>query len=174
MITMTNPAIRTANKHTLSVLVYHNMNTFSRIIGIFSGQGYEIDSLSFGLEKEAGQAQITITTRGDEQVIEQITKQLNKIVDVIKVTDLTYKQFVDRELALIKVSAKVKHRSEVMQIADVFKANIIDISPEKLSIQVTGNSDKIDAFIGMVRPFGVAEVARTGSVAVKREYSGSI
>ena len=174
-MTITNNQLkRTANKHTLSVLVYHNMNTFSRIIGIFSGQGYEIDSLSFGTEKEAGQAQITITTHGDEQIIEQITKQLHNIVDVKKVTDLTYEHFVDRELALVKVAANVNHRSEVMQIAQVFHAKVIDISPDKLSIQVTGNSDKIDAFIGMVRPFGVAEVARTGSVAVKREYNGSI
>src|SRR5699024_1857954 len=108
------------------------------------------------------------------QIIEQITKQLHNIVDVKKVTDLTYEHFVDRELALVKVAANVNHRSEVMQIAQVFHAKVIDISPDKLSIQVTGNSDKIDAFIGMVRPFGVAEVARTGSVAVKREYNGSI
>lgn len=166
--------MKTENTYTLSVLLFFNMNAFSRVIGTFSGQGYEIDSLSFGLDKEEGRAQITITTRGDERVIEQITKQLNKIVDVIKVTDLTYKQFVDRELALIKVSANVNHRSEVMQIARVFKANIIDISPEKLSIEVTGNSDKIDAFIGMVRPFGIAEIARTGAVAVKREYEGTV
>ena len=171
---VTNQMIRTENQHTLSVVVYHNMNTFSRIIGIFSGQGYEIDSLSFGTEKKAGQAQITITTHGDEQVIEQITKQLHKVVDVIKVTDLTYKKFVDRELALIKVCADSKCRSEVMQVAQVFNAKVIDISPDKLSIEVTGNSDKIDAFIGMVHPFGVAEVARTGTVAVKREYNGSI
>lgn len=165
---------RTSNKHTLSVLVYHNMNTFSRIIGIFSGKGYEIDSLSFGTQKQSGLAQITITTHGDKQVIEQITKQLHKIVDVNKVTDLTYEHFVDRELALVKVAASVAHRSEVMQIAQVFRAKVIDISPEKLSIEVTGSSDKIDAFIGMIRPFGIAEIARTGSVALKREYNGSI
>lgn len=170
----TNHKKRTGNEHTLSVVAYYNMNTFSRVIGIFSGQGYEIDSLSFGTEKREGQVQITITTHGDEQVIEQITKQLHNIVDVIKVSDLTYKKFVDRELALIKVAADVNNRSEVMQITQVFHAKVIDISPEKLSIQVTGNSDKIDAFIGMVRPFGISEVARTGTVAVKREYEGTV
>lgn len=174
MITTAKPLEQNMNKHTLSVVVYHNMNTFSRIIGIFSGQGYEIDSLSFGTVKEDGKAQITITTYGDSQTIEQIIKQLHNVVDVKKVTDLTNEQFVDRELALVKINADVDSRAEVMQITQVFKAKVIDISPQKLSVEVTGNSDKIDAFIGMVRPFGVTEVARTGTTAVKREYSGTI
>lgn len=162
----------TVKKHTLSVLVSHNMNAFSRIIGIFSGKGFEVDSVSFGTDRESGMSRITLTTSGEEHVIEQITKQLNKVVDVVKVADLTYEYFMERELALIKVAATSSNRSEVMQIAQVFKGKIVDISPDKLSVEVTGNRDKIDAVIGMLRPFGISELARTGSVALKREYNG--
>lgn len=160
-------------RHTISVLVDHNLNALARIIGIFSGRGFEIDSISFGTGQDPERARITITTMGDEQIIEQITKQLNKVIDVAKVTDLTYEPFVERELALIKVKAGQSSRSEIMQIAQVFRAKIIDISPQRVSVEVTGNKDKVDAAIGMMRPFGITEVARTGSVALKREFSGS-
>lgn len=165
---------QSTQSHTLSIVGNHNLNTFSRVMGVFSGRGFEVDSVSFGNSRKDGMARITITTRGDDQVIEQITKQLHKIVDVVKVNDLTYEHFVDRELALIKVAATASNRSEIMQIAQVFKAKVIDISPEKISLEVTGNSDKIDAFISMLQPFGVAEIARTGSVALKREYNGAV
>lgn len=162
------------DKHTLSVLVSYNLNALSRIIGIFSSKGFEIDSISVGSGKESGLARITITTHGEEQIIEQITKQLHKIIDVVTVADLTYDSFVERELALVKVKAASSTRSEIMQIAQVFRAKVIDIAPEKLSIEITGNKDKVDAFLGMVRPFGIMEVARTGSVALKREFDGSV
>ncbi|MDX1617596.1 MAG: acetolactate synthase small subunit [Balneolaceae bacterium] len=174
MTTTQNGVETTTKKHTLSVLVSYNLNALSRIIGIFSGKGFEIDSISFGSGEESGLARITITTHGDEQIIEQITKQLNKIIDVVKVTDLTYDYFVERELALVKVAATASSRSEVMQVAQVFRAKVIDISPDKLAIEVTGNRDKVDAFIGMMRPFGISEIARTGSVALKREYNGAV
>lgn len=174
MTTTQNGAETTTKKHTLSVLVSYNLNALSRIIGIFSGKGFEIDSISFGSGEESGLARITITTHGDEQIIEQISKQLNKIIDVVKVTDLTYDYFVERELALVKVAATASSRSEVMQVAQVFRAKVIDISTDKLAIEVTGNRDKVDAFIGMMRPFGISEIARTGSVALKREYDGSV
>ena len=165
----------TENRHTISVLVDHNLNALARIIGIFSGRGFEIDSISFGTGEDPKRARVTITTVGDERIVEQITKQLHKVIDVVKVKDLTYEPFVERELAIIKVStsASPNSRSEIMQIAQVFRAKIIDISQNQLSIEVTGNKDKVDAAIGMMRPFGVNEVARTGSVALKREYSGS-
>lgn len=163
-----------STRHTLSILVKYNLNVLSRIIGIFSGRGFEVDSISFGAGQDSGQALITITTHGDEHIVEQITKQLHKIIEVLKVTDLTYKQFAERELALVKVAATSSSRSEVMQIAQVFQAKIIDISPEKLSLEVTGNNDKVNAFIAMLRPFGISEIARTGSVALKREYNGSL
>ncbi len=159
-------------KHTISVLVAHNLNALSRIIGMFSGRGFDIDSISFGQGQEPGLALITITTQGDEQIVEQITKQLHNVIDVIKVKDLTYVSFIARELALVKVSAPPAKRSEIMQIVNVFRAKIIDISPDKLTIEVTGSGDKISAAIGMLQQFGLVEVARTGSVALKREFTG--
>jgi acetolactate synthase-1/3 small subunit len=159
-------------KHTISVSVQNNFNALSRIVGLFSGRGFSIDTISFGEGEEPGLARVTITTEGDEQIIEQISKQLNKLVDVIKVVDLTYEPFVERELALVKVASTPSTRSEIMQVVNVFRAKIIDISPKTLTIEVTGKEDKIDAAIGMLRPFGLREVARTGSVALRREFQG--
>jgi len=160
------------SRHTISVLVDHNLNALSRILGMFNGRGFDIDSISFGKGQQPGLARITITTRGDNSVVEQITKQLHNVIDVVKVKDLTFEPFVARELALIKVTAPASRRSEIMQIVNVFRAKIIDISPDKLTIEVTGNSDKITAALGMLRQFGLVEVARTGSVALTREFTG--
>ncbi len=159
-------------KHTISVIVEQQFNALSRIMGLFSGRGYKIESISFGPTEETGLARLTITTEGDEHIIEQITKQLNKIIDVRKVTDLTYVQFVERELTLIKVSSSQANRLEIMQVVNVFRGNIIDISPTTLTIEITGKEDKINSALEMFRPFGLVEVARTGSVALKREYRG--
>ncbi len=159
-------------RHTISVAVEHSFNALSRIVGLFSGRGYRIDSISFGEGEEPGMARVTITASGDDQIIEQITKQLYKIIDVTKVVDLTTIPFVERGLALIKVSASHTTRSEIMQIIDVFRAKIIDITPKTLTIEVTGSKDKVDAAISMIKPFGLKEVARTGSVALKREFKG--
>lgn len=159
-------------KHTISVLVSHNLNALSRILGLFSGRGYDIESISFGSGEEPGLARITITSRGDERIIEQITKQLHKVIEVQKVKDLTYEPFVERELAIVKVYAPPQSRSEIMQLVNVFRAKIIDISPDKLSVEVTGNEDKVNAAIGILKQFGIVEVARTGSVALKREFTG--
>lgn len=164
--------VEESRKHTISVLVKHSFNALSRIVGLFSGRGFDIDSISFGEGQEPGLARITITTHGDEQIIEQINKQLHKLVDVLKVADLTYEPFVERELALVKVSATQSVRSEIMQIVNIFRAKIIDISPESMTVEVTGSQDKVDAALGMLRQFGMVEVARTGSVALKREYQG--
>ncbi len=159
-------------KHTILVHFQNNFNALSRIIGLFSGRGFSIDSVSFGEAREPGMAIMTITTRGDERIIEQINNQLNKIVDVVKVSDLTYEPFVERELALVKVSSTPESRSEIIEVVNVFRAKIIDISPQSLTIEVTGKKDKLDAAIGMFQPFGLLEVARTGSVALKREFKG--
>lgn len=173
-MTTSKVADQTDQKHTISVLVNHSLNALSRILGMFSGRGFDIDSISFGMGEKPGLARITITTRGDQQIIEQITKQLHKVIDVVKVKDLTFESYIERELAIIKVTTTPATRSEIMQITQVFRAKIIDISQETLSIEVTGNKDKIDAAIEMMRPFGIKEVARTGSVALKREFSGNI
>jgi len=157
-------------KHTLSLLVENNPGTLSRIAGQLNGRGFNIDSIAVGHAEESGTTRITLVTHGDDTIIEQITKQLNKIVDVIKVTDLTDTKFLNRELALIKIQAVPDQRLEIMQIADVFRGKIVDISPRSLTIEVTGIEDKIDALISLLRPFGIKEVARTGPVALKREY----
>ncbi len=170
---MSNNAVATAPRHTLSVLVSHNLNTFSRIIGIFSGKGFEIDSISLGPEADPAKARITITTRGDEKVIEQICKLLHNVVDVLKVTDLTHKKSMARELALVKVATNASNRSDIMMVAQAFRAKVVDISSDKLAFEVTGNKDKIDAFIEVLQPFGISEVARTGSVALKREFQNT-
>ena len=115
---------------------------------------------------------MTLTTRGDEQIIEQITKQLNKLVNVIKVVDLTFEPFVERELVLIKVSALPSVRMEIMQIVSIFRAKIIDISPKSVTVELTGSADKVNASISMLKPFGILETARTGTVALRREFQG--
>jgi acetolactate synthase-1/3 small subunit len=169
-----NTQVNTERRHTISVLVNHNLNALARIIGIFSGKGFEINSISFGSGENPKQARVTITTVGDQHVVEQIIKQLHKVIDVVKVKDLTFDPFVERELAIIKVSTDPSSRSEIMQIVQVFHAKVIDISQNRLSIEVTGPKDKIDATIEILRPFGVEEVARTGSVALKQEFNGSL
>jgi len=159
-------------KHTISVLAENKFGALARIVGLFTGRGFDIDSISLGESEERGLARMTIVTHGDDAIIEQIVKQLNKIVDVIKVTDLTQESFVERELALIKVAANVSNRSEIMQIVDIFRAKIVDISPRTLTVEATGGEAKVNAIISMLRPFGIKEVARTGGVALKREFQG--
>lgn len=159
-------------KHTISLLVEHKLGGLSRIAGLFSSRGYTIDSISVGDAEEKGTSRMTIVTHGDDQIIEQITKQLNKVVDVIKVNDLTSESFVNRELALIKVAASPSVRGEIFQIVDVFRGSIVDISSRTLTIEATGSEDKINAIISMLQPFGLKEVARTGRVALKREFQG--
>ncbi|MEN9839341.1 MAG: acetolactate synthase small subunit [Bacteroidota bacterium] len=159
--------------HTISLIVSHGFNALSRIVGLFSGRGFVIDTITFGDAEVPGMARVTITTHGDKRIIEQITHQLEKLVDVVSVTDLTFGPFVARELALIKVEVTMENRSEIMQVANVFRAKIIDISPKSLTIELTGGKDKVDAAISMFRPFGLREVARTGSVALSREYQGT-
>ena len=161
-------------KHTISVLFENKFNAIPRMVGLFSGRGYSIESISFGQGEEPGLTRATLTTEGDAQIIEQIAKQLHKLVDVLKVVDLTYEPFVERELALVKVSSTPSNRSEIMQIADIFRAKIIDISAKTLTVEVTGKSDKVNAAIGMLMQFGIREIARTGSVALKREYQEKI
>lgn len=167
---MTTNNVTSTSKHTLSVLVSHNLNSFSRIIGVFSGKGFEIDSISLGPEADPGLARITLTTVGDEKVIEQIVKHLHNVVDVLKVNNLTHTQNITRELAIIKVSSNQSSRSDIMLVSQAFRAKVVDISSNQLSLEVTGNKDKIDAFIDVLRPYGISEIARTGTVALKREY----
>ncbi len=157
-------------KHTISILVEEKFNALSRIVGLFSGRGYRIDTITVGGSERPGMARITLTTRGDNTIIEQIIKQLHKLVDVLTVTDLTDEPFVSRELALAKVSSSESNRLELMQIADIFRGNIVDMSKTSVTVEITGKTEKIDAALEMLENYGLIEVARTGCVALKREY----
>ncbi|MCZ6778196.1 MAG: acetolactate synthase small subunit [Acidobacteriota bacterium] len=159
-------------KHTISLLVENKFGVLSRIVGLFSGRGYNIDSISVGPAEDADLSRMTIVSSGDDRIIEQIMKQLNRLVDVIKVVDLSRESFVERELALIKVAASPSTRSEIVQITNIFRAKVVDISTRTLTVEATGNEAKINAIIGMLRPFGLKEIARTGKTALTREYRG--
>ncbi len=158
--------------HTISVLVENKAGVLSHISGLFAGRGFNIDSLSVGETDDPTVSRMTIVVNGDDRTLEQVTKQLNRLIDVIKVVDLTNENFVERELALVKLKAGRSSRSEIMEIVDVFRAKIIDISPSTLTVEATGSVDKVDAIISMLKPFGVKEIARTGKVALAREYRG--
>ena len=155
-------------RHTIAVLVENRFGVLARVAGLFSGRGYNIESLNVAETLEPGVSHMTIVTSGEDHVIEQITKQLNKQIDVIKVVDLNDKDFVDREMALIKIHAPDEHRAEALRIVDIFRAKVIDSSPKHYSIEVTGCRDKIDAIINLLRPIGIKEIVRTGSVALQR------
>jgi acetolactate synthase-1/3 small subunit len=140
----------------------------SRVAGLFSGRGFNIESLTVAETLDPTVSRITLVTRGDDQVLAQITKQLNKLVSVIKVLDFTETRHVERELALIKVTADEKTRSEVMHIVDIFRCKVIDVSPQSYLIEVTGDEDKISALLELLQPLGIKEIARTGKVAMHR------
>ncbi|RKY57759.1 MAG: acetolactate synthase small subunit [Candidatus Latescibacterota bacterium] len=161
-------------KHTIAALVENRFGVLARIAGLFSARGFNIDSLTVGETEDPTISRMTIVVEGDDRVLEQVMKQLNKLVDVIKVSDISSQKFVDRELVLIKVNAPRSRRSEIMEIAEVFRAKIVDISPNTLTIEATGNEDKIKAIIGMLKPFGIKELARTGRVAMLREFRGEV
>ncbi len=159
-------------RHTLSVLVENKHGVLTRVAGMFSRRGYNIDSLTVGVTEDPTISRMTIVVRGDDEVLEQVTKQLNKLIDVIRVTDLKSEETVERELALFKVSSDVSNRSEIMQIADIFRARIIDVAPRSMIIEVTGDESKIDAIEQLLRPFGIREMVRTGKVALRRGAKG--
>jgi acetolactate synthase-1/3 small subunit len=159
-------------KHTISVLVENEFGVLSRVVSLFSGRGFNIDSLSVAPTNEEGMSRMTIVTRGDENILEQINKQLNKLIDVIKVIDFTEGSAIDRELALIKVTAEDDSRAEVLRIVDIFRAKIIDVTPKSYTIEATGSPLKIDAILELLRPLGLKELVRTGAVAIGRGAKG--
>jgi acetolactate synthase I/III small subunit len=168
------PIVSQVRKHTISILVENKFGAFNRIAGLFAAKGYNIDSLTVGPTEDDTVSRMTIVTAGDDAVIEQIIKQLNKLINTIKVTDLTYESFVERDLALIKVQTNSDTRSEIMQIAEIFQAKIVDISPKTVTVESVGSQQKVDAMIKMLKPFGIKELARTGRVALKREFQGEV
>jgi len=155
-------------RHTISVLVENKFGVLARVAGMFSGRGFNIDTLNVGPTLDPTTSRMTIVVRGDDKVLEQVTKQLEKLVDVIDVQDFQDEQFVDRELVLARVRADSKTRAEVMQICDIFRAKIIDVQPEKLAIELTGTESKINKFLLLMDHFGISELTRTGKVALAR------
>lgn len=155
-------------RHVIAVLVENQFGVLARIAGLFSGKGFNIDSLTVAETLDPTLSRMTIVTHGDERVIEQTIKQLNKLVDVVSVTDLTDKPHVEREMILVKVQAEGPARGEIIQIAEIFRSRIVDVSHQALTIETTGDEGKINAFIRMLEPYGIIDVVRTGKVAIGR------
>jgi acetolactate synthase I/III small subunit len=156
-------------QHTISILVENKAGVLSRVTGLFSRRGFNIESLAVGPCEEPGMSRITIVAIADDDKVEQIMKQLNKLIDVIKVSDLTGSPRVERELALIKVTAELgTSRAEIMQIAEIFRASIVDVSPKSIVLQVIGDTDKIEALESLLRQYGVKEFVRTGTIGILR------
>lgn len=161
-------------KHTISVLVENEFGVLSRVSGLFSGRGFNIESLSVAPTLDDSISRMTIVTSGDDRILEQITKQLNKLIDTIKVIDFTGEdeEYVQRELALIKVSAEEGTRAEVMRITDIFRANVIDVTPKSYTIEVMGSPEKINAVVELLKPIGIKELCRTGPAVLGRGPKG--
>ena len=155
-------------KHTIAILVENKFGVLSRVAGLFSARGYNIESLSVGETVDPVVSRMTVVVRGDEFVIEQVMKQLHKLIDVIKVSDLTDDSHVQRELVLIRVNAEPQHRAEVLRIADIFRAKVIDVTPLSFVLEATGDEGKLEAMIELLRPMGIQELVRTGKVAIAR------
>jgi acetolactate synthase-1/3 small subunit len=156
-------------RHTISVLVENKFGVLTRVAGLFSGRGYNIDTLNVAPTHDPSLSRMTIVTRGDDPTIDQITKQLNKLVDVLEVRDFREGEYVDRELVLVKVGVDSKTRAEIMQISDIFRAKIVDVQPKTLTIEITGDESKIEKFIDLMKTFGVLELTRTGKIALSRK-----
>jgi acetolactate synthase-1/3 small subunit len=155
-------------RHIISVLVENRFGVLARVAGLFSGRGFNIDSLCVGETEDPTVSKMTIVTHGDDRVIEQIEKQLNKLIDVIKVQDLTEEDHVERELVLIKVKAEDEKRRDILEIANIFRARVVDVNPKVLTVEITGDEEKIKAMIELLRPFGIKELVRTGKIAIPR------
>jgi acetolactate synthase-1/3 small subunit len=155
-------------RHTLSVLVENKFGVLTRVAGLFSGRGYNIDTLNVAPTQDPNTSRMTVVTRGDDATLEQIVKQLNKLVDVLEVTDFGEHEYIDRELVLVRVKVDSKSRAEVMQITDIFRAKIVDVQADSLTIEVTGNESKVEKMIELMKAFGILELTRTGKVALPR------
>ena len=156
-------------RHTISVLVENKFGVLTRVAGLFSGRGYNIDTLNVGPTNDPKTSRMTIVTHGDDATVEQICKQLNKLVDVIAVQDFQGGQYVDRELVLAKIKVDSRTRAEVMQITDIFRAKIIDVQPKSLTIEITGAESKVQKFLELMNTFGILDLTRTGQVALPRK-----
>lgn len=155
-------------KHTISVLLQNKPGVLSRVTGLFSGRGFNIESLSVNETLEPDISCLTLVTKGDDSIIEQITKQLHKLIDVIKVTDMGEHEYVEREMALIRVKAESHTRAEVLRVIDIFRGKVVDVSPKSYAIEITGTASKVKAVIDILKPIGIQEIVRTGTIAMTR------
>ncbi len=155
-------------RHTISVLLQNRPGVLSRVTGLFSGRGFNIESLSVAPTLEADVSCLTLMTTGDDAIIEQITKQLHKLIDIIKVTDISETDYVEREMALIRVKAEPSTRAEILRITDIFRGRVVDVSSKSFAVEVTGTSDKVKAMVELLRPIGIQEIVRTGTIAMTR------
>lgn len=156
-------------RHTISVLVQNKFGVLTRIAGLFSGRGFNIDSLNVAPTHDPSMSRMTIVTRGDDATLDQIVKQLNKLVDSVEVQDFRDGEYVDRELVLVRVGVDSQSRAEVMQVTDIFRAKIVDVQPESVTIEITGNESKVQKFLALMENFGVQELTRTGKAALARK-----
>ncbi len=156
-------------EHIISLLVENKFGVLSRVAGLFSGRGFNVESLSVGPAIDPTVSMMTIVTSGDDRILEQIMKQLNKLIDVIKVVDLTESEYVERETALIKIHTRPEDRAEALRVADIFRAKVVDSTPNTYTIEITGDTKKIQAIINLLRPLGIKELVRTGRIAIARE-----
>jgi acetolactate synthase I/III small subunit len=160
-------------RHAISILVDNQPGVLSRVVGLFSGRGFNIESLSVAPTLDPSKSKIVIITSGNEQVLEQIKKQLNKIINVIKVVDFMEKDFVEREMILIKVKAKEDTRAEVLRISDIFRARVVDVSQSSYTLALTGDQGKLKAFIDLLAPAGIIDFIRTGTIVMEREMQAN-
>jgi len=155
-------------KHTISVLLQNKPGVLSRVTGLFSGRGFNIESLSVAETLDKGVSCLTLVTRGDDAIVEQITKQLHKLIDVIKVVDISDSDYVEREMVLIRVKAESNTRAEVLRVIDIFRGKVVDVSPKSYAVEITGPQSKIKAVIDILKPIGIQEIVRTGTIAMAR------
>ena len=155
-------------RHVISVLVENKVGVLARIICLISGRGFNIDSLAVGETENPGLSCITIVVKGDDAILEQVRKQISKVINVIKVTDFTNEEFVERDLMLIKVNVPAGKRGEIIEIVDIFRGKIVDVGQKDLVIEIAGTEDKLDAMLGLLRPYGIKELVQTGSIAIAR------
>lgn len=159
-------------RHVISVLVENHFGVLAHVSGLFSSRGFNIDSLTVGETEDPTISRMTIVAKGDERILDQIMKQLDRLVDVVKVIDLTQDEMIARELVLAKVAAPASVRSDVIQVVNTFRGKIVDVNPKNITIEITGTESKIDAMLELLRPFGIREVVRTGLVAMSRVSDG--
>lgn len=155
-------------RHTISVTVENEFGVLARVVGLFSGRGFNIDSLSVAETLDPTVSRMTIVTRGDDQILEQIIKQLNKLVNVIKVVDLQEGEYLERELLIVKMNATETTKPELLRLTEIFRGKIVDVSPKTYTIELTGDENKLRAVIELLKPLGIREIVRTGRVAIQR------